>query len=119
MGSEGVDVRFRHTQGDVGPFKFTGSTNVQSLKDKLLSEWPKDGPLQAETPSSAADIRLILSGKFLESNVSVDDLQRMMGEMDPDTIITLHTIVRPFTPSKAYGKGSEKDVKPGCGCSIQ
>lgn len=41
MGSEGVDVRFRHTQGDVGPFKFTGSTDVQSLKDKLLIEWPK------------------------------------------------------------------------------
>ena len=31
-----------------------------------------DGALQAEAPASAADIRLILSGKFLENSTSVD-----------------------------------------------
>lgn len=111
-----VDVRFRHTQGDVGPFKVPASTSVQSLKDRLLIEWPKEGPLQAETPSSTADIRLILSGKFLDNTGSVDDLRPMMGEMEPDTIITLHTIIRPFTPPK--GK-AEKESKQGCSCCLQ
>lgn len=43
-----VDVRFRHTQGDVGPFKVPASTSVQSLKDRLLIEWPKGMPAWAE-----------------------------------------------------------------------
>ena len=33
----------------------------------------------------------------------LSDLRSMMGEMDPDTIITLHTIVRPFAQSKGSG----------------
>ncbi len=39
--SEAVQVRFRHTAGDLGPFQFSESASVQSLKDRVFAEWPK------------------------------------------------------------------------------
>jgi hypothetical protein len=36
-----LNVRFRTTMGDIGPFHFTPATTVAGLKDRLLSEWPK------------------------------------------------------------------------------
>ena len=33
-------VRFRHTQGDVGPLQFAPSTSVGELKERLYREWP-------------------------------------------------------------------------------
>ena len=33
-------IRFRHTQGDIGPFSFGLGASVDDLKQKLLAEWP-------------------------------------------------------------------------------
>lgn len=34
-------MRFRHTGGDVGPFRFPASSNVQDMRERLFQEWPK------------------------------------------------------------------------------
>ena len=40
MESQEYSIRFRHTLGDLGPFQFDPSTNIQSVKDQLFSGWP-------------------------------------------------------------------------------
>ena len=61
-----AQIRFRHTAGDVGPLTVDTATPVSALKERLLAEWPAEGPLAAERPAAAAEIRLIGAGKFLE-----------------------------------------------------
>ena len=90
-----VQIRFRHSNGDVGPFTFQDSATVESVKEKLFAEWPKgsnsqctgndtllvcsrqalilsfflaEGSLAQESPTQAADIKLILSGKWCEGS---------------------------------------------------
>ncbi len=41
--SEDIELRFRHTSGDVGPLKCAGTMSVGAVKERLLSEWPKGG----------------------------------------------------------------------------
>ena len=115
---DSLNIRFRHTQGDIGPLKLATSTTVQAVKERLLSQWPKgelelaiqqdnclvvrsssslkkgrckprvsavpkrpvatgrlctaEGPLSSEAPASPADIKLILSGKFLENSETIE-----------------------------------------------
>ena len=76
---------------DLGPFPFQESQTLQQVKEKLIAEWPKggaprapraapacacqrnmlplpaEGPLTKETPATANDIKLIISGKFVEN----------------------------------------------------
>ena len=35
-----VQLRFRSTNGDLGPWLFPESTLVHSLRERLLAEWP-------------------------------------------------------------------------------
>lgn len=39
--TETIQIRFRSTNGDVGPFTFTEEQTIQECKDKLFAEWPK------------------------------------------------------------------------------
>lgn len=43
MGSE-IQIRFRHTSGDVGPFAFPPSSTVLSLKERVIQEWQSGEP---------------------------------------------------------------------------
>lgn len=154
--SEAVQVRFRHTAGDLGPFQFPETASVQSLKDRVFAEWPKgmqlftwvhqhiwkatvwcstqphdaDGLWSKEPPQQAGDVRLILSGKFLDSSKVLKgmplspgprplsdghrlknthtpddaDYKKDMGEVKADTIVTMLVHVRPQpAPSKQPG----------------
>lgn len=116
-----VNLRFRHTQGDIGPTKFTVSTSIQNVKERLLTLWPKEGPLAAEQPSSSADIKLILAGKITDNAKTLQDYKREMGEYTPESIVTMHLVVRPPTAPKASGTGAPdtKEGPKGCSCSIQ
>lgn len=37
---EDIELRFRHTSGDVGPIKCAGTLSVEAVKEKLLAAWP-------------------------------------------------------------------------------
>jgi hypothetical protein len=40
MAADSVQLRFRSTLGDIGPFPFNDSVLIQAVKEKLLAEWP-------------------------------------------------------------------------------
>jgi hypothetical protein len=38
--SDELQIRFRHTLGDIGPFSFEDNSTVQSVKELVFSKWP-------------------------------------------------------------------------------
>jgi hypothetical protein len=114
-------IRFRHTLGDIGPFQFESTSSVQSVKEELFSRWPAEGPLSKESPTSAADLRILCSGQFLDNAKALKDLHKMMGNPEAQTVVTMHVLVRPPQLGKAAEKAEAESAKPaksGCGCTI-
>ncbi|GAX76163.1 hypothetical protein CEUSTIGMA_g3607.t1 [Chlamydomonas eustigma] len=123
--AEEILLKFRHeSAGDIGPISFPESTTFTQVKERLLSEWPK-GSNANEAPSQGTDVKLILSGKFIESAKTLKDYKKDMGELKADTVVTLLVFVRPqaavkkpSAPSaKSAPKTTEEEAK-GCSCSI-
>lgn len=121
MGDELHSIRFRHTLGDIGPFQFEPSSSIQTVKDSLFTRWPTDGPLSKESPSSAADLRLLCSGQFLDNAKTLKDYYKLMGSPEVLAVVTMHVLVRPPQAGKAADKAEAEATKPaktGCGCII-
>lgn len=38
-------LRFRHLDGDLGPFPFQENTSVSAMKNQIWDEWPGEGNL--------------------------------------------------------------------------
>eukprot|EP00798_Chlamydomonas_sp_ICE-L_P023566 gene23566-9090_t len=102
-----VQLRFRHSNGDIGPFTFSESALVESVKETLLAAWPKDGPLAQEVPQQTGDIKLILSGKWCEGVKHLSDYRREMGEIKPDSVVTMLVVIRPSQPAVSGSQGSQ------------
>lgn len=120
-----IQLRLRHVSGDLGPWKFVDSTLVSAVKEKIFADWPTEGVMAKEPPTQAADIKLILSGKFLDSAKPLKEYAKDMGEIQPDTIITLHVVIRPSAPAQkpaanggVTGAPKEQVEAKGCGCII-
>ncbi|PNH06568.1 Membrane-anchored ubiquitin-fold protein 4 [Tetrabaena socialis] len=120
MEGDAISIRFRHSAGDLGPFPFSESVSVQTVKDKVFAEWPKDGLWSKETPAQAVDVRLILSGKFLDSAKGLREYKRDMGELKADTVVTMLVHIRPQpAPTKQQGAQAPGKVeKSPCGCVV-
>mmetsp|Transcript_32004 Transcript_32004/g.95595 ORF Transcript_32004/g.95595 Transcript_32004/m.95595 type:complete len:131 (-) Transcript_32004:879-1271(-) len=71
-----------------------------------------DGPMASEPPGQASDIKLILSGKFLDATKPLSEYKRDMGELGPEDVVTLHVVVR-VTPAseKKTAKGEESSTR--------
>ena len=104
MSGQSTAVRFRHSAGDLGPLIFSPSANIQTVKERLLAEWPRgvhglftprpghhmpgngppshcwaclaDGSMGSDAPSCVADMKLILGGKFLDNSESLEGTLR-------------------------------------------
>ncbi|KAI7840850.1 hypothetical protein COHA_005442 [Chlorella ohadii] len=111
---ETARVRFRHTAGDIGPLPVSTSSPVSSLKEQLLSAWPADGPLAAERPASAGEIRLIGAGKFLENSASLSTLPHVLGDPAADIVITLHVVLRKPQAAKPAAPKQQSEDSKGC-----
>lgn len=110
-----VELRFRLFDGtDIGPNKYDPSTCVASLKEVIVSTWPKD---KQNGPKTINEIKLINGGKILENNRTLAESRIPVVEL-PGGVITMHVVVRPSTIEKnekqnlGNGKGSR------CSCSI-
>lgn len=115
-----LKVRFRHVCGDIGPFLFPSSANVQDLREKLCQEWPKDGTLGKDTPTNPSDLKIILSGRFLDSSECLEELKRAMGDPRSDAVVTMHVVVRSAASVKSTAGKLGKEEQGGCcSCSIQ
>mmetsp|Transcript_32126 Transcript_32126/g.58470 ORF Transcript_32126/g.58470 Transcript_32126/m.58470 type:complete len:121 (-) Transcript_32126:277-639(-) len=119
MSSE-IQLRFRHTSGDIGPISFPESASIQQIRETILLQWPKDGPISKEAPAQVSEIKFIVSGKFVDNNKTLADYKKDMGELD--SIVTMHLIVRPqqavVKPPPPGTVPPEKPEAKGCACVI-
>ncbi|XP_061376297.1 membrane-anchored ubiquitin-fold protein 4-like [Gastrolobium bilobum] len=113
---EQVELKFRLYDGsDIGPFRYSPTSTVSMLKDRILAEWPKDKKI---IPKAANDIKLINAGKILENNKTVGQCRVPFGEL-PKGIITMHVVVQPSqAKAKTEKKIDEVPRKHCCACSI-
>ncbi|KAG5394861.1 hypothetical protein IGI04_024824 [Brassica rapa subsp. trilocularis] len=92
-----VELKFRLYDGsDVGPFQYSPTATVAMLKERLVSEWPKDKKI---VPKAASDIKLINAGKILENGKTVAQCKAPFDDL-PKSVITMHVVVQ-LSPTKA------------------
>ncbi|KAJ4818766.1 Membrane-anchored ubiquitin-fold protein 3 [Rhynchospora pubera] len=113
---EFVELKFRLYDGsDIGPIRYAASSTVAMVKERILSEWPKDKKI---IPRVANDVKLISAGKILENNKTVAQCRPAFGG-DPG-VLTMHVVVQPsLTKSKTEKKKVDDSQKtPVCSCTI-
>lgn len=111
-----VELKFRLYDGsDIGPFRYSPASTVATLKERIVTEWPKDKKI---APKLANDIKLINAGKILENNKTVGQCKVPFGEL-PKGVITMHVVVQPsLAKAKTEKKVDEAPRKNFCSCSI-
>nr|GMC50581.1 membrane-anchored ubiquitin-fold protein 6-like [Ipomoea batatas] len=98
--AELVDIKFRLADGtDIGPDKYGPSSTVGSLKEKIISQWPKD---KENGPKTINDVKLINAGKILENSKTLAESGLPVVE-DPGCLVTMHVLVRPPITGKKSG----------------
>ncbi|XP_020107009.1 membrane-anchored ubiquitin-fold protein 3-like isoform X1 [Ananas comosus] len=125
-----VELKFRLYDGsDIGPFRYSSSSTVGMLKERIISEWPKGGSFDSSQcldlrlnkkiiPKVANDVKLINAGKILENNKTIAQCKPTFGEL-PAGVITMHVVVQPsVTKTKSEKKIDELPKKTPCSCSI-
>ncbi|WOK97436.1 hypothetical protein Cni_G06144 [Canna indica] len=111
-----IELKFRLFDGsDIGPIRYSSSSTVAMLKERIISEWPRDKKI---IPKVANDVKLISSGKILENNKTIAQCRSPFGEL-PTGVITMHVVVQPSsTKTKTEKKIEELPKKTACSCSI-
>ncbi|XP_065028939.1 membrane-anchored ubiquitin-fold protein 3 [Musa acuminata AAA Group] len=111
-----VELKFRLCDGsDIGPIRYSSSSTVAMLKERIISEWPRDKKI---IPRVTNDVKLISGGKILENNKTIAQCRSPFGEL-PAGVITMHVVVQPsLTKIKTEKKVDEFPKKTTCSCSI-
>ncbi|URD81340.1 hypothetical protein MUK42_02405 [Musa troglodytarum] len=111
-----VELKFRLCDGsDIGPIRYSSASTVAMLKERIISEWPRDKKI---IPGVANDVKLISGGKILENNKTIAQCRSPFGEL-PAGVITMHVVVQPsLTKIKTEKKVDEFPKKTTCSCSI-
>ncbi|KAL4565971.1 hypothetical protein LXL04_030079 [Taraxacum kok-saghyz] len=103
-----IEVKFRLADGsDIGPSKYSSVTTVGSLKEKIISQWPKENE---NVPKTINDVKLINAGKILENNKTLAESRSLVSEI-PGGVITMHVVMRPPIADKKSGKSFYKLLK--------
>ncbi|CAM8924871.1 hypothetical protein QQ045_023523 [Rhodiola kirilowii] len=111
-----VELKFRLYDGtDIGPFQYSPAFTVGMLKERIVTEWPKDKKI---APKTASDIKLISAGKILENTKTVSQCKAPFGEVATG-VITMHVVVQlSVAKAKMEKKVDEERSKGICSCSI-
>ncbi|XP_074558403.1 membrane-anchored ubiquitin-fold protein 4-like [Curcuma longa] len=111
-----IELKFRLYDGsDIGPIRYSSSSTVAMLKERIIAEWPRDKKI---IPKVANDVKLISAGKVLENNKTIAQCRSPFGEI-PAGIITMHVVVQPSSSKiKTEKKIEELPKKTLCSCSI-
>ncbi|XP_022730167.1 membrane-anchored ubiquitin-fold protein 3-like [Durio zibethinus] len=111
-----VDIKFRLYDGsDIGPFRYSATSTVDMLKQRIVSDWPKGKTI---IPKAVNEVKLISSGKILENSKTVGQCKEPFGEVAGGVII-MHVVVQP-SPAKTTSEKKIDDSprKIVCSCSI-
>ncbi|CAA0813140.1 Membrane-anchored ubiquitin-fold protein 4 [Striga hermonthica] len=111
-----VELKFRLYDGsDIGPFRYSPAATVAMLKERIVTEWPKDKRI---APKVANDVKLISAGKVLDNSKTVGQCKMPFGDL-PNGIITMHAVVQPsLAKVKTEKEVDEIPKKNICSCSI-
>lgn len=111
---EQLEIKFLFTDGsDIGPKSFPAATTVATLKESILSQWPKE---KDNAPRTVKDVKLINAGRILENNRTVRDCRSPLCEV-PEGVMTMHVVVQ--RPPLDKEKNLSKKAQPNkCGCVI-
>ncbi|XP_071710882.1 membrane-anchored ubiquitin-fold protein 1-like [Rutidosis leptorrhynchoides] len=111
---DSVEIKFRLIDGsDIGPKSFPVAASVTSLKETILSQWPKE---KANGPRTVKDLKIISGGKILENNKTVGDCRSPLYDV-PGAVTTMHVVVsQPPQEKEAKMKSDQK--QPSCTCAI-
>ncbi|XP_009789083.1 membrane-anchored ubiquitin-fold protein 3-like [Nicotiana tabacum] len=111
-----IEIKFRLADGsDIGPNKYMPNTRVDTLKEKIIAQWPKD---KDYGPKTINDVKLINAGRILENNKTLGESRLPVAEV-PGGVITMHVVVRPPMNEKSSDKLQDDSLKKGgCGCTI-
>ncbi|URE13831.1 Membrane-anchored ubiquitin-fold protein [Musa troglodytarum] len=102
-----LELRFRLYDGsDIGPIRYSSSSTVAMLKERIVSEWPRDKQI---IPKMANDVKLISAGKILENSRTISQCKPTFGEL-PGGIITMHVVVQPSSTKSKTGLAYNKPV---------
>jgi len=109
-----IEIKFRLTDGsDIGPKSFPSATSVATLKETILSQWPKE---KENGPKTVKDMKLISAGRILENNRTVGECMSTLCDI-PEVVTTMHVVVQP--PLLEKEKKAAKDLKQNkCVCVI-
>ncbi|GKV36392.1 hypothetical protein SLE2022_020880 [Rubroshorea leprosula] len=111
-----IDIKFRLYDGsDIGPFRYSSTSTVDMLKQRIVSDWPKGKTI---TPKAVNEVKLINSGKILENSKTVGQCKGPLGEIAGGVII-MHVVVQPsLAKAKTEKKIDDSPRKIVCSCSI-
>ncbi|XP_057517194.1 membrane-anchored ubiquitin-fold protein 3-like isoform X2 [Amaranthus tricolor] len=110
-----VDIKFRLYDGsDIGPFRYSSTSTIEMLKERIVSEWPKG---KTVLPKVANEIKLINYGKILENNRTVGQCRAPFGELAGGAMV-MHVVVQPSQAKTKAEKKIEESKKFVCSCSI-
>ncbi|KAK9067195.1 hypothetical protein SSX86_014522 [Deinandra increscens subsp. villosa] len=109
-----LEIKFRLIDGsDIGPKSFPVAASVASLKESILSQWPKE---KDNAPRTVKDVKLISGGKILENNKTVGECRSSLCDV-PGGITTMHVVVsQPPQEKEMKVKSDPKQQK--CVCVI-
>ncbi|XP_040990643.1 membrane-anchored ubiquitin-fold protein 3-like [Juglans microcarpa x Juglans regia] len=111
-----LDIKFRLFDGsDLGPFQYSSASTVDTLKQRVVSDWPKGKTI---VPKTANEVKLISSGKILENNKTVGQCRMPFGD-SAGCVVIMHVVVQPsLAKTKTEKKIDDSPRKIVCSCSI-
>ncbi|XP_060672877.1 membrane-anchored ubiquitin-fold protein 1 [Ziziphus jujuba] len=109
-----LEIKFRLTDGsDIGPKSFPAATSIASLKESILTQWPKE---KENGPRTVKDVKLISAGKILENNKTVGECRSPLCDI-PGGVTTMHVVVQtPLVEKEKKASSQPKENK--CVCVI-
>ncbi|KAL9427272.1 hypothetical protein AB3S75_029461 [Citrus x aurantiifolia] len=110
-----LEIKFRLTDGsDIGPKSFPAATSIATLKESVLSQWPKE---KENGPRTVKDVKLISAGKILENNRTLGECRSPLCDI-PGGVTTMHVVVQPPSTEKAEKKAASQPKQNKCVCVI-
>ncbi|XP_077211611.1 membrane-anchored ubiquitin-fold protein 1-like [Tasmannia lanceolata] len=109
-----LEIKFRlHDGSDIGPKRFPAATSVATVKESILSQWPKE---KENGPRTVNDVKLINAGKILENNRTLGECKSPI--CDVAGVTTMHVVVRPPSEKATEKKASNQPKESKCRCVI-
>ncbi|KAK1440787.1 hypothetical protein QVD17_06618 [Tagetes erecta] len=111
---DSLEIKFRLIDGsDIGPKSFPAAASVATLKESIISQWPKE---KANAPRTVKDVKIISAGKILENNKTVGECRSGLCDV-PGGITTMHVVVSQL-PQEKEKKATDSVKQKKCMCVI-